>query len=255
MKKTGMLLLAGLLVLTGCGAKERPEEPYDGPGMVRGYQQIDQETARQMMAQDDGHVIVDVRRPDEYEAGHIPGAICIPNESIDAERPEELPNLYQTILIYCRSGNRSKQAAEKLLRMGYANLYEFGGIIDWTGETAAGQALRLTVESNPTTGYSWAAAQDPELFDVRTYYVAEPQDQPVSGSGGWQSFILTPKQAGTARVSFTYSRPWEPCGGDAQFRCTFAVSEDFRITVLDDGSAQGEGCGCVPTVRVYGTGE
>ena len=88
-----------------------------------------------MMAKDDGHVIVDVRRQDEYDAGHIPGAILIPNESIEKERPKELPNLDQIILIYCRSGRRSKEASEKLAQMGYKNIYEFGGIITWPGET------------------------------------------------------------------------------------------------------------------------
>ena len=88
-----------------------------------------------MMAKNDGHVIVDVRRKDEYDAGHIPGAILIPNEEIDKTRPEELPDLNQTILVYCRSGRRSKEASEKLAQMGYTNIYEFGGIITWPGET------------------------------------------------------------------------------------------------------------------------
>lgn len=98
------------------------------------YTQIDQETAKEMMVRDDGHVIVDVRRQDEYEMGHIPGAILIPNESITDEHPAELPDTEQTILVYCRSGRRSKEAAQKLADMGYAHVYEFGGIIDWTGE-------------------------------------------------------------------------------------------------------------------------
>lgn len=88
-----------------------------------------------MMDRDDGHVVVDVRRQDEYDAGHIPGAILIPNESISDEQPEELPDPDQIILIYCRSGRRSKEAAQKLADMGYTNIYEFGGIIDWTGAT------------------------------------------------------------------------------------------------------------------------
>ena len=87
-----------------------------------------------MMAKDDGHIVVDVRRQDEYDAGHIPGAILIPNESIGTEQPEELPDLNQIILIYCRSGNRSKQAAQKLYNMGYTNIYEFGGINTWTAK-------------------------------------------------------------------------------------------------------------------------
>ena len=98
------------------------------------YTQIDQEAAKEMMARDDAHVILDVRRPDEFAAGHIPGAICLPNESITTVQPAELPDLDQIILIYCRSGNRSKQAAEKLAALGYANVYEFGGIMEWTGE-------------------------------------------------------------------------------------------------------------------------
>ncbi len=110
----------------------------DAGGMQKlPYLQIDQETAKRMMQADDGHVVVDVRRQDEYDAGHIPGAILIPNESIGSERPEELPDLKQIILIYCRSGRRSKEAAQKLADMGYGNIYEFGGIIDWTGEITA----------------------------------------------------------------------------------------------------------------------
>lgn len=99
-----------------------------------GYRQIDQETAKQMMEADDGHVVVDVRRADEYDAGHIPGAILIPNESIGCDSPEALPDYDQVILVYCRSGNRSKQAAQKLASMGYTNVYEFGGILTWTGD-------------------------------------------------------------------------------------------------------------------------
>lgn len=101
---------------------------------AEGYRQIDQETAKQMMEADDGHVVVDVRRADEYDAGHIPGAILIPNESIGCDSPEALPDYDQVILVYCRSGNRSKQAAQKLAGMGYTNVYEFGGILTWTGD-------------------------------------------------------------------------------------------------------------------------
>ena len=101
------------------------------------------------MAMDGSQVIVDVRRQDEYDSGHIPGAILIPNESISTTQPEELPDLDQIILVYCRSGNRSKQAAQKLADMGYRNVYEFGGIIDWTGEiemTAAEPVIKSTDE-------------------------------------------------------------------------------------------------------------
>ena len=95
------------------------------------YRQISQETAKEMMNAEDGHITIDVRRQDEYDSGHIEGAICIPNESIDTEQPPDLPDLNQIILVYCRSGRRSKEAAQKLYDMGYTNVYEFGGIIDW----------------------------------------------------------------------------------------------------------------------------
>lgn len=99
-----------------------------------GYTQIPQELAKEMMSADDSLVVVDVRTQEEYAEGHIPGAICVPNESIADAQPAELPDLEQTILVYCRSGRRSKEAAQKLADMGYTNVYEFGGIIDWTGE-------------------------------------------------------------------------------------------------------------------------
>ncbi len=102
------------------------------------YMQISQDEAKKMMEGDDGHIIIDVRRTDEYEAGHIPGAVCIPNESIGSAQPEELPDLEQVILVYCRSGNRSKQAAQKLADIGYTKVYEFGGILSWTGEIETG---------------------------------------------------------------------------------------------------------------------
>ena len=133
-----------VVVLTGCGQKEvQIIGGADGPtsiflsdkiGEDDSYTQIDQETAKLMMDLDDGHVIVDVRRQDEYESGHIPGAICIPNESITDSQPEELPDLGQVILVYCRTGRRSKEASQKLYDMGYTNVYEFGGIVDWTGD-------------------------------------------------------------------------------------------------------------------------
>lgn len=91
-----------------------------------------------IMETNEDYIIVDVRTFEEYCEGHIPGAINIPNEDIVDTEPELLANKEQMILIYCRSGNRSKQAAEKLANMGYTNLIEFGGIIDWDGEIVTG---------------------------------------------------------------------------------------------------------------------
>ena len=134
-KKYSLILIAAVLVLfTACSSGGPIKDVMDGEDMVRSYTMISQDEAREMMEKQDGHIIIDVRRQDEFETGHIPGAVCIPNESIGTEQPEELPDLDQIILVYCRSGNRSKQAAQKLFDMGYTNVYEFGGIIDWTGE-------------------------------------------------------------------------------------------------------------------------
>ena len=99
-----------------------------------GYASISPETAMEMMALEDGHVILDVRTPEEFAYGHIPGAVLLPNETIGGERPEALPDPEQILLIYCRSGVRSKQAAQKLADLGYTHVYEFGGILSWPGE-------------------------------------------------------------------------------------------------------------------------
>ena len=133
--KIRILALAAALLLFAAGCRKneevkRTEEETD----VKTYTQITQEEAKDRMALQDGHLIVDVRRPDEYAEGHIPGAICVPNETIEEEAAQKLPDKDQVLLVYCRSGRRSKEAAQKLADMGYTNVYEFGGIIDWTGE-------------------------------------------------------------------------------------------------------------------------
>ena len=117
MKRIIPIILILLFVLSGCSSVKEEQN-------TAAYKQISQEEAKEMMSRDDGHVIVDVRRQDEYDAGHIPGAILIPNESIGSEAPEVLPDYDQIILIYCRTGNRSKQASEKLVAMGYTNIFE-----------------------------------------------------------------------------------------------------------------------------------
>ena len=103
-------------------------------GSDHGYRQISVDEAKQIMATAEGYIILDVRRADEYAEGHIPGAINIPNESIGEEDIPQLPDKAQLILVYCRSGRRSKEAAEKLSKLGYTNIAEFGGILDWDGE-------------------------------------------------------------------------------------------------------------------------
>ncbi len=98
------------------------------------YLQITQDKAKKMMDEKENYVILDVRTEEEYTEGHISNAICIPNETIDQNITEQLPDQEQVILVYCRSGNRSKQASEKLANLGYSNIYEFGGINTWPYE-------------------------------------------------------------------------------------------------------------------------
>jgi len=155
------LILMTIFLLTGCLVNTAGSVQE-----VESYHQIDQDMAKQMMTRDDGHVIVDARRQDEYDAGHIPGAILIPNESIEAERPEELPDLDQIILIYCRSGNRSKQAAQKLADMGYTNIYEFGA---GTGHLAATLLKSLSDDLK----HYYIIELSPELAERQHQFIAE----------------------------------------------------------------------------------
>ncbi len=98
------------------------------------YKQISTEAAVEMMADETNYIIIDARTPEEYAKGHIENSINIPNEIIGDREIEKLPDKNQLIMIYCRSGNRSKQAANKLVKLGYTNIVEFGGINTWTGE-------------------------------------------------------------------------------------------------------------------------
>ena len=126
MKKLILLFLA-VMLLTACGqAKENDQ------GAV--YVNITAEEAKQIMDTEEGYVILDVRTQEEYDEGHIPGAILIPHTEIDARAEEVLTDKDQLILVYCRSGRRSKLAAEALVELGYTNIKEFGGIIDWPYE-------------------------------------------------------------------------------------------------------------------------
>lgn len=98
-----------------------------------GYRQVTTEEAVNIMQTEENYVILDVRTAQEFASGHIPGAVLLPNETIGTEDIPLLPDKDQLILVYCRSGNRSKQAAEKLAQLGYTNIVEFGGINSWTG--------------------------------------------------------------------------------------------------------------------------
>ena len=122
MKKLIVLFLC--ILLTGCQTSIQ-------------YKQISSSEALELIENETDYIILDVRTCDEYNSGHIKGAICVPNETINETNNyvfEQLPDKNQMILVYCRSGNRSKQASEKLADLGYTNIIEFGGINEWKGE-------------------------------------------------------------------------------------------------------------------------
>ena len=126
MKKLVFLLLA-VMMLTACG-----QDKENNQGAV--YMNITAEEAKQIMDSEEGYIILDVRTQEEYDEGHIPGATQISHEEITEKAEDVLTDKDQLILVYCRSGRRSKIAAEALAELGYTNIKEFGGIIDWPYE-------------------------------------------------------------------------------------------------------------------------
>lgn len=130
MKKLIPILLSALM-LTGCTGAVNSTNNI--------YRRISMDEAVAMMKQESDYVVLDVRTPAEFAEKHIPNAINVPNENIGTDEISQLPNKDQLIMVYCRSGRRSKEAAEKLVKLGYTNIVEFGGILDWKGETVSGE--------------------------------------------------------------------------------------------------------------------
>ena len=222
--------------LFGCGKKG---QVMDGDGMVYKptYAHISQDEARLMMQDDDGYVIVDVRRADEYAQGHIPGAILIPNESITDTPPEELPDKYQTILVYCRTGRRSKEASQKLADMGYVNVYEFGGINDWTGEivmeetsnNSGGEKAKLSFESFDGGGPDFnVVIADEGIVSYETEVKYHDSDHGEMTGSGFDKII-----------TFTGIKPGETTAV-VEERSPIADNLDhkYRITVDDELNVQ-----------------
>lgn len=131
-----IIVILVILVAIGIFLKNRNSSTEDNKVSVKeaNIQYVSMNDIEKIMNENENYIILDVRTIEEYNDGHIPGAICIPNETIDENVVSKLPDKEQLILIYCRSGNRSKQATKKLKDLGYLNLIEFGGITDWPGE-------------------------------------------------------------------------------------------------------------------------
>lgn len=129
MRKIVCMALMAVIMAAACGCGDAVSAPTGQAA----YRQVSSDEAGKMMERETGYIIVDVRTQQEYDEGHIPKAVCIPNETIDREPPTLLSDKEQKIFVYCRSGRRSKEAAQKLADMGYKNIVEFGGIRDWHG--------------------------------------------------------------------------------------------------------------------------
>lgn len=234
------LILAFLLVLTGCETKPETEGTDDNKNE---YKIISQEVAVEMMSRDDGHIVLDVRTRDEFNDGHIPGAVCIPNEEIDTDRPAQLPDLEQIILIYCRSGNRSKKAAKKLCDMGYKNVYEFGGIITWEGEivkedTADNPQTEANTGAEAVLSFSSFDGGGPEYSVVLTddtivTYTCERRygsvdHEEIDGAAYDVVFTFTGNKPGETDMTVEER---SPIAGDFDHFYTVRVDSDLNVSI------------------------
>lgn len=141
MKTYTMMILGALLALTllsACGQGAQNPSAGDSSVKTSAYQKITAEEGKALLDGGTALTLVDVRRADEYETAHIPSAINVPNESIADTQPDALPDLDGTVVVYCRTGVRSKEAADKLVKMGYTDVRDMGGIADWPYATVTG---------------------------------------------------------------------------------------------------------------------
>ena len=226
-----------VLMITGCESLNPTSgggQVMDGDGMIRSfdYTQITQDEAKRIMKEEDDYVIVDVRREDEYVAGHIPGAILIPNESItEYEAPEELTDSDQIILVYCRSGRRSKEAAEKLAKMGYSRVYEFGGIIDWTGDIVKEDAMEDKEDLTPSGIMVIRVGDMPFSIDMESNSSAEEFAKKVNSGG------LTVEMHDYGNFEKVGDLPWELPANDEEITTKpgdLILYQGNKITVYYD---------------------
>lgn len=131
MKKISFLFLFSILVLSSCTAKEAKNKEV----VVNTFKSVSMQEGIKLMADDKGFILLDVRTPEEFASGHIPGAVQLTNESFTKEDADKIiKNKEQTVYVYCRSGRRSKQSSQKLVDFGYTNVIEIGGILDFAGK-------------------------------------------------------------------------------------------------------------------------
>ena len=172
MMKKYLAVIMAVLMVTGLFGCEKHKDPMmdsvSESTISNSYTQISMKEAVAMMEEESDYIILDVRTPEEFVEKHIPNAVNVPNEVIGDDDISELPNKDQLILVYCRSGNRSKQASQKLVELGYTNIYEFGGINEWTGETMQGTGETESVEDITVENVKNLIEELPALEDVES---------------------------------------------------------------------------------------
>lgn len=225
-------ILALALLLTGCAG-----QIMDGPDMVNSYKQITVGEARQMMAQEDGHLFIDVRSAEEYEAGHIHGAISIPSDSLGSELPSALPNTDQILLVYGGSEAQCCAGAEKLFDLGYRNVYAFGSILDWDDELETGPAGELhptlTLHSFDGGGPEYSIGiEDPSiLYCASEIRYSKANHEELEGAGYTETFTFTALKPGQTRVTLSAR---SPIAGNYDQTYLATVDDALRIRLTEE---------------------
>ncbi len=218
-----ILLILPFLFLLSCAVKQKTPP----------YKQISQEEARKMMEEEDC-VILDVRTEEEFNEGHIPDAVCLPAETIGSEAPAQLPDKDQVILIYCRTGIRAAGAAEQLAKLGYTNVYEFGGIVNWKGEIVKEESYDYG-EPEATLTLEISGRQ------IYTNTITKQELLEVLGTASHE--ISFHDEGSVKRAVLPFAVPIEEKDTEVRTGDVLLCSGNEMILILEEGTVKGERIG------------
>ena len=223
LKPIMILLTLPVLFLLSCAVKQKTPP----------YKQISQEEARKMMEEEDC-VILDVRTEEEFNEGHIPDAVCLPAETIGSEAPAQLPDKDQVILIYCRTGIRAAGAAEQLAKLGYTNVYEFGGIVNWKGEIVKEESYDYG-EPEATLTLEISGRQ------IYTNTITKQELLEVLGTASHE--ISFHDEGSVKRAVLPFAVPIEEKDTEVRTGDVLLCSGNEMILILEEGTVKGERIG------------
>ena len=218
-----ILLILPFLFLLSCAVKQKTPP----------YKQISQEEARKRMEEEDC-VILDVRTEEEFNEGHIPDAVCLPAETIGSEAPAQLPDKDQVILIYCRTGIRAAGAAEQLAKLGYTNVYEFGGIVNWKGEIVKEESYDYG-EPEATLTLEISGRQ------IYTNTITKQELLEVLGTASHE--ISFHDEGSVKRAVLPFAVPIEEKDTEVRTGDVLLCSGNEMILILEEGTVKGERIG------------